>query len=67
MMSPLEPLPLIYGAETARDIELAGDLYDATTILAMGDSGISAQVADGLRRRRLEAARELLRRWQAEP
>lgn len=58
-----DTLPLQYEPASVSDLELASDMYDATAVLAMGD-GIAASVAEDLRRRRLEAARELVARWE---
>lgn len=63
MTAGVDSLPLQYAAAEASDLELATDVYDNTAILAMGESGIAAHVAEGLRRRRLEAAQELVARW----
>jgi len=57
-------LALTIDLAAASDAELADDICDATLLLAMGSEGISADVAAGLHGRRLEAARELLRRWE---
>lgn len=64
--STCQALPLTYGVAETSDVDLASELYEATAILAMGtDDGIAAHVAADLRRRRLDAARELLCRWSA--
>ena len=60
-MTPAQ-LALTLDLAAASDSELADDLYDATLLLEMGTAGINADVAAGLHGRRLEAARELLRR-----
>jgi len=57
-------LALTLDLAAASDSELADDLYDATLLLEMGREGIDPDVAAGLHGRRLEAARELLRRWE---
>ena len=57
-------LALLFDAAAATDSELADELYDATLLLSMGSEGINPAVAAGLHERRLDAARELLRRWE---
>lgn len=45
------------------DAELADEILDDTLVLEMGETGIAPGVAANLRSSRLEACRELLRRW----
>lgn len=61
-------LPLQYAPGELSDLELADELYEGTAILAMGrPEGIAAHVAADLRRRRLAAALEVVRRWDEAP
>jgi hypothetical protein len=56
-------LPLAYAPADCSDLQLADEVYSNTAVLEMGAHGISDRVAEDLRRRRLEATRELVARW----
>ena len=61
-----DQLAIVFDVAAASDSALADELCDATLLLDMGEAGIDPAVAAGLRRRRLEACRELLTRWEPE-
>ena len=49
------------------DVDLADEILDTTLVLSLGaEDGIAPGVAAALRRSRLEALHELLKRWKAE-
>jgi hypothetical protein len=60
-----DTLPLAYAPADCTDLQLADEVYTSTAVLEMGSpSGIATRVAEDLRRRRVEAARELVARWE---
>ncbi len=48
------------------DVDLADEILDTTMVLSMGQGGIGPAVAAALRASRLEALRELLKRWETQ-
>lgn len=46
------------------DVDLADAICDDTLVLEMGETGIAPSVAAALRASRLDALRELLKRWE---